>query len=500
MKMSDPGVNVIYLGTALIAALGWGNRSLAGVGVVESAKPQVVIMTDMTHDDGNSLIRYLYYSHLFDTRGIIVTTQLPDYGHDSNVPWNKAQQILEAYREEFDQLRKHHPDYPEPDDLLSVTHRGRGALPILWLTNEREFKDHIADRFVTSSWGEITFHDWIGEGETPNGESKDSPGSEYLLELFREQRTDPLYVQMWGGPITFVQALYRYRQETSPAEFQRLLDRLHVFGILLQDITFDFMVDLDLARNLSCGLFGTVESTFAGERVSPRWLLHDSGHFWRYCCPEDRSTKPMHAFEVRGHGPMSDLYDDGGEGDTPAFLYLLSAQLGLNDPLDPTQGSWGSRFQPMGADFPDGYFHTCDLPAAELYRWIPDAKASFLNRLRYSTHEPDEVNHEPTPVLMDSASPTVMHHEVIPGETVRLDAGESFDRDGDTLSFRWWVYHEASSYALAEMLRGGRGAEYDVEVPADLGDADLHVILEVRDDGNPSLVAYRRVILQGKSP
>ena len=60
-------------------------------------KYRVIIMTDMTHDDGNSLIRYLYYSHLFDTEAIIITNQLPDYYHDDPTPWNKGQQILQAY-------------------------------------------------------------------------------------------------------------------------------------------------------------------------------------------------------------------------------------------------------------------------------------------------------------------------------------------------------------------------------------------------------------------
>jgi hypothetical protein len=95
---------------------------------------------------------------------------------------------------------------------------------------------------------------------------------------------------------------------------------------------------------------------------------------------------------VNGHGPMSDIYDDGGEGDTPSFLYLISSMLGLNDHLDPTQGSWGSMFKPMGGSFPERYYYTCDVPRNELLRWIPDATSSFMNRLRWSVKEPGEVN------------------------------------------------------------------------------------------------------------
>jgi hypothetical protein len=34
-------------------------------------------------------------------------------------------------------------------------------------------------------------------------------------------------------------------------------------------------------------------------------------------------------------------------------------------------------------------------------------------------------------------------------------------------------------------------------VPDDLGARSIHLVLEVRDDGSPELVAYRRVIISG---
>ena len=40
-----------------------------------SEKFRVVILTDMTHDDGNSFIRYLYYSSWFDLEALIITNQ-----------------------------------------------------------------------------------------------------------------------------------------------------------------------------------------------------------------------------------------------------------------------------------------------------------------------------------------------------------------------------------------------------------------------------------------
>ncbi|WP_304517417.1 DUF1593 domain-containing protein [Cecembia rubra] len=453
-------------------------------------KYRVVILSDMTHDDGNSLIRYLYYSPYFDTEAIIVTQQLPDFNFNQDGPWEKVTRILEAYKEEFPQLLKHDPDFPTYNSLKSITKRGRGALPIIWLTNEKKFASEIAGRYVEASWGDIRFHDWIGEGLNPNGESKDSEGSEFLMHIFEKEDDRPIFVQMWGGPITFVQALYRFTQKHGQEKYKQLLGKLHVYGILLQDITFDYLIDLNDVQALKCANLGTVVSTFEGERAEVGWLLHDAGHFWKY-------LRVMEQREVNGHGPMSEIYDHGGEGDSPAFLYLLSGVLGLNDPLDPTQGSWGSRFQPMGKGFPNGYFHTCGLDQMELERWIPDAKNSFLNRLQYSLKEPNEVNHEPVVIVNGIRDNKPLVISGFPGNVLVLEAAESFDPDGDELEFHWFLYPEASSYRGKIQFSEPNSNTLQIEIPKDISDQEVHLILEVKDNGAPRLVGYKRLILKG---
>jgi hypothetical protein len=454
-------------------------------------KYRVVIMTDMTHDDGNSLIRYLYYSHYFNTEAIIVTQQLPDFNFNDEGPWNKVTNILRAYNKEFPQLKKHHTDFPEYDALANVTKKGRGALPIIWLTNEKKFASEIAGRYVESSWGDINFYDWIGEGNNPNGEPKDSEGSEFLQEVFKKDDDRPIFVQMWGGPVTFIQALYRYKQRNSDENFQKLLKKLHVYGILLQDITFDYLIDLDKVRATQCDNMGTVVSTYTGERVQPRWLLNDAGHFWRY-------IKVMNEDEVKGHGAMSAHYDHGGEGDTPAFLYLLSGIRGLNDPLDPTHGSWGTMFKPMGKEFPEGYYGTCDVDKNEIERWIPEVKNSFLNRLQYSIKNPEEVNHEPIAVINGDASNKIIKIAAKPNKEIKLDASGSKDPDGNKISYRWFYYKEASDYPGEFSIQDPSLPVQTLILPKDLEDRKIHIVLEIKDDASLELVSYKRVILSTK--
>lgn len=191
-------------------------------------------------------------------------------------------------------------------------------------------------------------------------------------------------------------------------------------------------------------------------------------------------------------------HDDGGEGDTPAHLYLISSMLGLNDHLDPTQGSWGSMFRPMGGSFPEGYYSTCDVDQNELIRWIPAATNSFMNRLLWSVKEPGEVNREPVAVLNGDSSNRIIRFQAYPGEVISLDASGSCDPDGDRITFNWFRYYEADTYNGDLAISNPAGNRKHITVPDDLGNSNIHLVLEVIDNGEPQLVTYRRVIIESK--
>ena len=106
-----------------------------------------------------------------------------------------------------------------------------------------------------------------------------------------------------------------------------------------------------------------------------------------------------------------------------------------------------------------------------------------------------ETNHRPSAVLNGRAGWDVQRLEAKPGKVVELDAHGSSDPDEDALTYEWFVYGEAGTYAGEAQLAATGGPTTRFTVP-DVGRAKtIHVILRLKDDGEPSLIAYRRVVV-----
>jgi hypothetical protein len=80
-----------------------------------------------------------------------------------------------------------------------------------------------------------------------------------------------------------------------------------------------------------------------------------------------------------------------------------------------------------------------------------------------------------------------------PGVTVKLSAVGSSDPDGNQLSYRWWQYHEAGSAEAGITLSDAGFQEASFVVPDEPG-KQVHIILEVTDNGTPPLVGYQRIV------
>jgi hypothetical protein len=83
-----------------------------------------------------------------------------------------------------------------------------------------------------------------------------------------------------------------------------------------------------------------------------------------------------------------------------------------------------------------------------------------------------------------------------PEEKVTLTTAGSSDPDGDHLSFHWFVYSEAGTYARDVPLSNANSEATALTVPADAVGKTIHVVLEVTDGGEPALTRYRRVVIR----
>jgi len=94
------------------------------------------------------------------------------------------------------------------------------------------------------------------------------------------------------------------------------------------------------------------------------------------------------------------------------------------------------------------------------------------------------------PVIAGASDRTVSS-----GEVVQLDATATGDPDEDNLIYRWWIYSAVGTYADSVALQNASRPQANLIAPAVKEPKTLHVVLEVKDQGEPALTRYSRVIV-----
>jgi hypothetical protein len=98
-------------------------------------------------------------------------------------------------------------------------------------------------------------------------------------------------------------------------------------------------------------------------------------------------------------------------------------------------------------------------------------------------------------VLNGDQSKRVLSLSAKGGAEVLLKSVGTTDPDGDSVAVRWWIYQEAGTLEGAT-LSAASETSTRVRLPKVDQARTLHVILEVEDDGTPSLFAYRRAVIE----
>ena len=286
-------------------------------------------------DDMQSMVRFLLYANEFDIEGLIASS-----GTFANIA--KKQNILDVidrYEMVYENLLQHDALYPTPDALREVTFQGR-----------------------TGTWGKSVSNN-IGAG-------KDSEASEAIIAIVDKPDPRPVYIGVWGDCSNIAQAVWKVQNTRSAEELETFLSKMRIHQIAHQDDTIDWLMNnfpnlfIIYSKKTYQGMFG------GSDPISNlAWINENIRH---------------------NHGPLCDVYPHEGmgctgvcEGDSPSFLWLVSANRGLNDPDDPTQPSWGGQFRRDGTTN-----HYVDGPGgSSISRWRPDYQAEFQERADWCLSE-----------------------------------------------------------------------------------------------------------------
>lgn len=124
-----------------------------------------------------------------------------------------------------------------------------------------------------------------------------------------------------------------------------------------------------------------------------------------------------------------------------------------------------------------------------MWRWADVLQNDFAARADWCVKPFDEANHPPLVQVNGE-----LNRRAKAGETVRL-AGAVSDPDGDEFSVRWWQYAEADSADATVAITASDSLDNASFVAPDEPGKQVHIILEVTDNGTPPLTRYQRVII-----
>ena len=455
--------------------------SVANVPIARSAeRPRVIVLTDITNepDDQESLVRFLVYANEFDVEGLVATTSTWLRNRTSV---NNIRQCVAAYGKVRDNLAKHADGFPTQAQLESVIREG-----------------------------------WPEFGMKGVGKGKNTTGSNLIVEVVDRDDARPVWVTAWGGANCLAQALWHVRETRTAEELAKFIAKIRVYTISDQDDSGPWM------RREFPKLFYVVSP--GGERSleynTATWtgISGDAYYLNGPGYKLDLISNEWLLENVRtNHGPLGEMYPKWEyimEGDTPSYMNLINNGLGSH--LSPGYGGWGGRYflkktyaqqGPIWQNTrdrvvtPDGNVHVSN--TATIWRWRQAYQHDFAARMDWCVNDKRSANHNPIVVVDGDKTKNNIHMSVKKGQGVELSAAGTSDPDGDNLTYRWFHYGEASR-DLPNVrdiwqveLAGADTEEIKFTVPEKWprNAKEMHIVLDVEDDGEPSLHAYRRIIL-----
>lgn len=508
---------------------------LDDIKVDKSTQTRVIITTDGECDDMNSIRHMLLYANDIDIAGLVYSAAqhhwqgdgvhtlkeiTPNYrcegiwktgdheragglmecrpvriDEDGQGGW-LHDIIKDEYAKDYVFLSQNDPNYPTPEQLLSVTKVGNVLFE-----------------------GDVRF---------------ETEGSNLIKDAILDDDPRLLHLQVWGGANTIVRALmsiYETYKDTDQWDtiYQKVCSKVAVefstqdnswedqdipgkfpdlmmLGYSTVGVGFDGAdgVPEPLKQYYKAGFLAPNIKFGHGELMSHYLLMNDGTELYG-----ESGHLQFGLLKVIDWGFLiwyRDTYDWVGEGDTTHWLPMANVGLrGLESMDSYNYGSWGGRLTWTTASGkvlrqPENLSSEYNPITGELnnYGGLRFGENVFLDwaaRADWAVNSFENCNH---PAVVRAEQLDI---EAFPGDVVDLN-GKVYDPDGNALDLKWWVYDEGSKYSgSASNLRvwEENALSTKFSVPADAAPGDyFNVILEVTDKAGEysSFTRYAQVIIQ----
>lgn len=175
--------------------------TLGGIEKTYADNSRIIVLSDIggsDPDDQQSMVHLLTLLDRIDLEGIIYQHAWVSFNKGNEV--TVTEKIFDAYEKVWPNLQIHSKGFPEAKALRQLTRHGQ---------KEAAMKG-------------------VGEG-------KDSPGSEWIIQMVDKDDPRPVWITTWSGINTLAQALWKVRNTRTPNEVKKFVQKIRVYDILGQD-------------------------------------------------------------------------------------------------------------------------------------------------------------------------------------------------------------------------------------------------------------------------
>ena len=460
-------------------------------------KSRLLILTDIggDPDDIQSMRRLLLYSNEFRIEGLVATSTLVKGTIGTQAEYRVYDSLIhlaiDDYAKVLPQLQKHAAGFPSTEYLHQQVFRGQ---PV---------------RSVDSLKAGLS-----------------TPGSRHIIDVV-DAGKELLHISIWGGAHDLAQALLDVRSSRTKEETNDFVSRLRIYAINDQDKKFHphgkgtgewiranfpqlwYIEAGPTWMNVFSACYrGMYQNDAAGGSYETIRLVPPGIEKMNQMAWLKTNVFPKGALGAGypagvGQNPRTNRNTQGvKEGDTPSWFYFLVN--GLSDPEHPEWGCWGGRFEHdvdgHFVDAQDNHWTGSQQSAVRrkwtVARWREAYQNDFAGRMQWCISDYNKANHNPLAVIDNDKSKAIIYKDIEAGQSLLADATSSTDPDSNAITFKWWIYQEASSSTA--ILKVPQKGKVQVETSALSPKGEIHLILEVQDNGKPALTSYRRIVIRVK--